>query len=140
MIDVIIILNQETAVVSYICNLMKTAAKLNQKREDNSYCLRGARIKPDAILAFAECLQFANCGPVLKQFDRNSLIKLFERCPQLFRKEIEHENEYCLAIEKEYMFDTTDENVQELRRDLIRILKPVLNYPVHFLEAIGIIA
>lgn len=106
----VIYLNQESAIVGFIL------ATIKEERP----------IKVDDVINFCNFLNTGGKYLLLNDFNTNSLKRLFESKPKIFKKSI-RENTYIISIER-------CQKTNDLRKFLIEEFEPNLNYPRSILE------
>jgi hypothetical protein len=127
------LLNQELAVVG----LINAIAIAESRDEDLCSFLsdKEVDITPGDVMNYCNYLSYADYGPILRNFDTNTLEMLFESKLNFFRKK--ENNKYTIVMEgyKDVLSSCEpDKYFKELRKVLIKEFLPDLNYPRSFLK------
>lgn len=118
-----IILNREAAIVGFLNAAAIEIMRLN-KQDNQKYTLNDMTFSVLDIIHYSNMLRYADCGPIVKDFDEKSLISLIGSHDDLF--ELSGENDFTL---RPYI-NTSG----ELLEILIRELRPRFSYPAKFLR------
>jgi hypothetical protein len=130
------VLNKELAVTGLLNAMAEAAVRLNEGGDGVECRLKGARITPQDVMEYSDLLRFADCGPVVKNFDIESVKNLLECKPSLFERQQDDAYALCLSNYHQDALPepSADEFGKGFRKLLFEELAPEINYPRSFLK------
>lgn len=132
-----ILLNRELATTSFILSLIQGINRLNKNDITKEYRLEDIQITPKTVMNYADLLHCSECGPIITNFNEESLIDLFNSQPALFLKKPATDKVYTLHLDA-YINELPDQlahnYISSVSHLFVRILLPYMNYPRSFLR------
>jgi|GEM_PF-6260986 len=134
-----ILVNKEIAIIGLFSAITDTVIKYNSECNSTQYRLENIYITPADIIEYTYLLSYADCGPIIRNFNSDSLISLFENEKSLFKKHPSIYGSYALCTDKMYYTTAHEYYKEELLALLFKMLSPSINYPRKFLEYMNIL-